>query len=477
MKKVILSFLFLSFLFSSCSAPTYIVTYLDSDGKVIEVVANVSNLEEAKERNNYKEGYIFKGWESEIQGNNVTLVAQYEDIEEIVINTTLPAIYGVGAYPVTYKYRSDYFVQDNTVFNKDLAYLSLGAACFNRDNGTLVKNLVRELGFIDIYQTEDTYQETSKDSVAYTLAHKKIGREEVILLSIRGSGYYREWESNITIGEEGEHEGFYNSALQVYSGLKTYINNLNNKKIKLWLTGFSRGAAICSLFIDYMMQEENRLFADDSIYAYCFEGPVFSDHIIDYPFLKRIINHNDLVGTINVPRWGFVEQPYIDIYSQYGDEYYAEFTGHNISTIPNISETYEEIIDLLTSSYPCLSNRQDGSEFLKEVAYIVGLLLSSDEVLFGLADTILDKSVSELLSYLTTNKLYRDLSALLDEYAIEYDNSKLEESISHVLTTLVSNKSFIDLVRLIRHSASSIAYNHYPEYIHSLLLHYEDYNN
>lgn len=67
-------------------------------------------------------------------------------------------------------------------------------------------------------------------------------------MAIRGGGYEAEWSSNVTLGKFGQHQGFEKASQDVLSFLDSYIKTQQIKgKIKLWLTGYSRGGATANL--------------------------------------------------------------------------------------------------------------------------------------------------------------------------------------------------------------------------------------
>lgn len=87
------------------------------------------------------------------------------------------------------------------------------------------------------------------DSISYGLAHCKDQDFDVIAVAIRGGNYGAEWGSNFDLGATGDHAGFSSAAKKVYEGLKTYIDTnystaYDNKSLKIWITGYSRAAAV-----------------------------------------------------------------------------------------------------------------------------------------------------------------------------------------------------------------------------------------
>lgn len=69
---------------------------------------------------------------------------------------------------------------------------------------------------------------------------------------LRGVGYGAEWVSNLHLGENSWHYGFVTAAEQFFADLQDYLACAKAAAgelgtIKLWLGGYSRGAAVANL--------------------------------------------------------------------------------------------------------------------------------------------------------------------------------------------------------------------------------------
>lgn len=182
------------------------------------------------------------------------------------------------------------------------------------------------IGFTDFAANEFWEDYPTYDSIGAIAAQKKIndGNEDytLIALAVRGTGYGGEWASNFTIGKQddgktdGNHQGFSEARDNVLKFLNDYIeNHVENGKIKLWLVGYSRGAATANMVAGALNENFAQLPAKVSLetkdlYCYTFATPqgMMSYNInksIDFKNIHNIVNLNDLVPMVAPEDWGF----------------------------------------------------------------------------------------------------------------------------------------------------------------------------
>ena len=193
----------------------------------------------------------------------------------------------------------------------------------NSDYSAKDKNVIEFLqtcGFEDIKPTNNYHEVPTQDSIAYTIANKKItvwdeesqSNKEYTLVAvgIRGAGYWPEWASNVTVGDSnnpsvtGRHKGFDDSAQQVVSGLEEYIAEHNiSGDVKYWVSGFSRSAAVANLTAGYITDRASEFGTQQKdIYGYTFECPQCAettDNALDYKNIHNIVNQMDLVPRVS----------------------------------------------------------------------------------------------------------------------------------------------------------------------------------
>lgn len=211
------------------------------------------------------------------------------------------------------------------------------------------KNLLEEIGF-EKFQANLHFQERpSKDSIGAVIAQKKLTVKEedytLIALAIRGGGYEAEWASNLTLGRSGEHHGFRAASEKVLTFLDQYLKEHKvTGKIKLWINGYSRAAAVTNLTAGALNKgrklASGELKAED-MYAFCFETPAGT--------LKGTGNrdgrHDNIVNVINVN----------DVVTKVGPEVYPfEFARYGKDSLLPDKET------LSVSDYEAAKNRMEG---------------------------------------------------------------------------------------------------------------------
>ena len=200
---------------------------------------------------------------------------------------------------------------DATKFDGDIALISLIMAD-NTSTEKKIKELFSLLEFDNIV-TNDNYDSNSADSISYCIGHFKDGSYDMITVAVRGMNYGAEWASNFDLGTSGDHHGFTKSATKVYNALTSYINSkykssYDKGKVKLWLIGYSRGAAVANV-LSYMVQSDpaKKLnIPQKHMFSYTFNTPrgLTAEHAIKYPNVFNIISAADLVTYIAPEQYG-----------------------------------------------------------------------------------------------------------------------------------------------------------------------------
>lgn len=223
-----------------------------------------------------------------------------------------------------YYYKDSYFAESANKYNQSLATMSLCLslstynASDNYENADEnVRTILNQCGFQDYEQTMYHIKPES-GTIAFSIANKELDTgETLIVVAVRSGGYEAEWASNVTVGKTGNHEGFQNAADCVYRVLNNYItdseHNLSDKKVKFWITGYSRGAAVSNILAAKLFQEKYKEVTYSSIndvYAYCFATPAGvslteDPHNDCYNNIFNIIEYNDPVPLVAPCQWDF----------------------------------------------------------------------------------------------------------------------------------------------------------------------------
>ena len=232
---------------------------------------------------------------------------------------------GVGES--TFVYAPSFFANPGDQFNLDLAKASLGLAmaAFDYNGKQNILDLFTKLHLGGGYggASEYDYHTHTADSICYAIASApldiadKEGDSTLIAIAVCGSGYQSEWAGNFKVGEEGNHTGFQDASNEVFLGLLKFIDENNVKgRIKIWIAGYSRGAAVANLtagrLSDGRLNEfpaaKDITFNAKDLYAYCFATPmgtVEKNPEQGYESIFNIINPIDPVPKVAPAGWGF----------------------------------------------------------------------------------------------------------------------------------------------------------------------------
>lgn len=253
-----------------------------------------------------------------------------------------------------YYYSDGYFEDATEIYNPSLSTMSLtlAIACFNAmrtefdltmPNGSYsnlfrhVKVLMSDIGISDkdIYVNESFDIRPTEDTIGMIMGAKEIaieGEDYILMpIAVRGGDYEAEWASNVTLGAEGEAEGFSGAANRVLEQIDGYIESnasfdissaLQNGRVKFWVVGYSRGGAVANLTAKRLTDAYGA--TGNSIYSYTFEAPNCGtdDLALNEPWtyggiysnIHNVINPCDLVTLIPPKEMGF---------KRYGVDHYS----------------------------------------------------------------------------------------------------------------------------------------------------------
>ena len=200
---------------------------------------------------------------------------------------------------------------DATRFDGDIALISLIMAD-NTSSEKKIRDLFSLLDFDNIV-TNDNYDSNSADSISYCIGHFKDGSYDMITVAVRGMNYGAEWASNFDLGTSGDHHGFTESATKVYNALTSYINSkykssYDKGRVKLWLIGYSRGAAVANVLSYLVLADPSKKLniSQKHMFSYTFNTPrgLTQEHAVKFPNVFNIISAADLVTYIAPEQYG-----------------------------------------------------------------------------------------------------------------------------------------------------------------------------
>lgn len=180
---------------------------------------------------------------------------------------------------VNLEYTDNFFNQNSSIYNDDLAYASicLAAASGNSNEGgenyaSKSKNIIsfmQQIGCKDV-QVNDGYKAipTELANIGVAVGYKDIkvdaGNYRLFVIGVRGISYMGEWAGNLRIGTSGNHQGFQEARDGVLGFVMPYIKShvQSGQNVKIWISGFSRAGATSNLVARWLhcwiMERNNR---------------------------------------------------------------------------------------------------------------------------------------------------------------------------------------------------------------------------
>ena len=216
-----------------------------------------------------------------------------------------------------------WFDRDGTAYNHSLAIASLQLIeAGNAENNEPIEALFDKLGLsysekTVCYPTPAFDYDSHSSTVGYAFGSKEITSNgkpcTLVVATVRGGNYGVEWGSNFEIGDGVEHAGFARAADEVFASLSDYLASLPAGNVKVWLTGFSRGAAVSNILAHRLNERIAEggfaLSSPDDLYAYCFECPrsVRKEGVTSVENnIRNIVNPSDPVTGLPPADWDYV---------------------------------------------------------------------------------------------------------------------------------------------------------------------------
>ena len=170
----------------------------------------------------------------------------------------------------------------------------------------------------------------------------------LVVVLPRNSGYGGEWASDMRIYDPDydEHSaGFRKAAEYAYERLEEYLAFLHDTygiektDVKLWITGFSRGAAV-SNNLGQILDEKGEI-APENIFVYDYAVPltVRKGQEGDYPNIFNVCSEIDVVTRVPLVEWD---------YTRYGTTFYLPCLTSSaeayLSLLPTVKKNFSEIM-------------------------------------------------------------------------------------------------------------------------------------
>ena len=322
------------------------------------------------------------------------------DPDEIYITVPFHAP-GFGRLEYEFPYSDNYFRSGSGEFSRSIAKASCGltvsafAMSSTKDVPLQYETYLGEAGFQDIYAFGFDSERT-KDTLAGVIAHKNIGDFTLIAAAACGQGYKKEWAGNLELGTGERHKGFQTAAEIFERELEGYINKYEiSGETKLWLAGYSRGAAAANLTA--ADEIESGKFGD--VYAYLYGVPNTTKNPVDYSGIYNICGAYDPAALLAFQSWGF---------GRYGTTLYLPAAETNIR-YPLLSDR---------ASHVCYRLTGDIIRHNPELNYQLHLLLESVAELFPDSEEFVEKmqdKIMELWDEINLDKVTEIITSILPQ--------------------------------------------------------------
>lgn len=341
-----------------------------------------------------------------------------EDVASEEIKLQIHYVDASVDYPnIPATYRDDYFTQSSYSYNHNLAWLSL---CLELASWT---NDISEWGVSADEESEtakkryaniqDAYEQMKFDRVsyynygaslnsvddktAYSIAQKEdVGGTTLVSVMVRGGGYGAEWSSNFNAGDgDSNHIGFATAADEIYQKVIAELGIIEGN-IKLWISGYSRGAAVANLLAakldDYAVSADN--FDADDIFAYTFatpQGVIKSNNTgADlYKNIFNIVNPGDIVPMVAPSGWNFGRYGITRYLNPKADQstlstvenaYYLFTRDNDFTAKSNLNQSAagSAIMDLILQAFPTAESALELQKVIQEFMEFTNTKVKTD---------------------------------------------------------------------------------------------------
>ena len=282
-----------------------------------------------------------------------------------------------------------------------------------------IQDLLTQIGFQNIEVNQDYQEKMTQNSMGAIAASKDLGDSVLLALIPRSAGYEAEWGGNFNVGSSGLHAGFQNGRDIVLEFAREYVHEhediFEGKTVKIWTTGYSRGAAVVNL-IGAALDDDavgylGLSVSAENIYAYTFGTPLTASTDLNpraevYQNIHNYYADYDAVAMLPGSEWNF---------DRYGKD--EALDVHNTETKECMLSFLKELNPAVYESY---TSGEDPDAFQSKT-----LSLSEDGSIQIVADPDTDLSQRDFLLERITS-LTASLIQNRETYASEYQQAMTE---------------------------------------------------
>lgn len=397
-------------------------------------------------------------------------------------------------------YKTDYFRQDARIYNKDLALLSYALAASDSPD-----NAVKTLNSMQFGNLDQHWNNLDlPNSCSFVIGQRMVDDQVLVAVYIKGIGYNTEWSGNLTMGQIGNHTGFETAAEEVYDALKQYLDtNCPNQNFKLWITGYSRAAAITSVLAVSILNQEGISVDAKDLFVYSFEPPAsvkLTSETEDYSCIHNIYAESDLVAAIPpaIPSadYGLVrpgnnykmasDPDLVNacLHKHFGsDVNMPEFvSSEDFNTPAEFLAYFEKGVTSATTDPDAASLESRDSYYSTiqtRITYLAEVLMKNNRVGLNALIDYLTENQDQLITIISKwiaedDGFYNDLSAILDDCGATYDAAQLQNACT-ILQSVIKNTNLVSFLlgfvtgTLKTTNVMYLAACHYPEVCYVLL--------
>lgn len=389
-------------------------------------------------------------------------------------------------YKLRFHFGTELFEEDAKTFNKDLSLLSF-ASCLTNYKQEDASNFFHRIKI----DTSLKYYlpEATEDTYGYTMAYKRYENYDLIAMSFRGFDYGAEWSNNLELGKTGNHNGFEARATEALTQLLFECRSFTPapERIKIWLTGYSRGGALANMVAQKMMTLEHPVVAQEDMFVYTFEAPQGLDenNSGDYENIHNLVNSADLVTYVAPQEYGLfrcgtdiqlkTEETNVDrLINEFDkDITLPTFTAEDEITTEEayIQALINQILEVGSKEADARSSTR--AEFVDNyqpgLKYFIGLYFSLSSETSNKIKTRFDAlDTWGKITIMGEDGIYNFLKPILDEDHVTYDDESLQASCATLQKFLLSNQTILSSF-MTNSNLTRIISMHSPEVTYVLL--------
>lgn len=385
-------------------------------------------------------------------------------------------------------YNDSFFNQPSSSFDHDLAMFAYGASICTGNKASIM-SFYSQATFANPFTSASYNVKPTDDSIAYAFASKTTNNGPVVIATVRGFNYEREWASNLDLGKTGNHHGFELSALSFIEDFDAYIRNNNLGSAKVLVTGYSRGGAVANVAADLLFKREatQKLIPDCNFYVYTFEAPRGLTEATQYSNVYNVINSADIITCFAPAQYELYRCGIdIDIYSADVDNIVKDlnesivlpaFTSN--SDYANEAEFNAYLLTNLTKDYFAERNINTRELFVDNAQpiaqYFMKMFFSLKATTVAqLKEDLSKKEMMDLLGIIISGQNMHDfLKPYLDDDGYTYDDDELLSECNNLTEFLTSGPGTSLLSQFIsqanKDNLMRVIQMHYPHINYALL--------